>query len=142
MRKYLSSSKRKNRPVDWEVAPDVSKRIRLIIKKLDLNWLYGSRIYGFRSKNTKTRAYARIWGLSKIFQLALDIEPAYVIEVVSEKFDRLPEIEKDKILLHELVHIPKTFSGSLVPHIRKKGKRNFEDKVYKLVALYKKEFKK
>lgn len=141
MRKFLSSSKRKNKPVDWEDAPDVTKRVRLIIKKLDLDWLQSSRIYGFRSKNTKTRAYARIWGLSKIFQLALNIKPAYVIEVVSEKFDRLSEIEKDKILLHELVHIPKTFSGSLMPHIRKKGKRNFEDKVHKLVALYKKEFK-
>lgn len=140
MRKFTSSNRRKNKPVDWLVAPDITKRVRLIIKKLDLDWLKASRIYGFRSENTNTRAHARIWGLSKIFQLALDIEPAYVIEVISEKFDKLSQAEKDKVLLHELVHIPKTFSGSLMPHIRKRGKRNFEDKVHKLVSLYKKEF--
>lgn len=142
MRKFINSSKRKNKPVDWQTAPDITKRVGLIIKRLDLDWLDASRIYGFRSNNAKTRAYARIWGLSRIFQKALDIKAAYVIEVVSEKFDNLPQIKQDEILLHELVHIPKNFSGSLMPHIRKRGKRNFEDKVHKLVSLYKKEFAK
>lgn len=140
MRKFTSSNKSKNKPVDWQEAPDITKRVRLIIHKLGLDWLKAARIYGFRSENTKTRAYARIWGLSRIFQLALKIEPAYVIEVVSEKFDKLSQTEQDKVLLHELVHIPKTFSGSLVPHIRKRGKRNFEGKVHDLIDIYKKEF--
>ena len=60
------------------------------------------------------------------------------IEVLSEKFDRLNKLEQDKILLHELAHIPKNFSGSLLPHIRKKGKRNFEDRVHELVAVHSK----
>jgi predicted metallopeptidase len=138
VRRFTSFSRRKNRPVDWQAAPDVTERVRFVIEKLDLTWLEPKRIFGFRSKNTKTRAYARIWGLSKVFQLALRIKPAYVIEVISEKYDKLPQEEQDKILLHELVHIPRNFSGSLVPHIRKKGKRNFEDKVHQLVSLYKK----
>ena len=64
---------------------------------------------------------ARVWGLGRIWQQALDLSPAYIIEVISEKFDRLAEKEQDVILIHELLHIPKTFSGALVPHRRRGG---------------------
>ncbi len=76
---------------------------------------------------------ARIWGMSKIWQLALEEEPAYVIEVLSEKFDGLSNGQKENILLHEIAHIPKNFSGSLLPHVKKRGKRNFDDRVRQLV---------
>jgi predicted metallopeptidase len=67
--------------------------------------------------------------------MALGESPSYVIEVISERFDKLSEIEKDKVLLHELTHIPKNFSGALMPHIRR-GKRSFHDKVHKLIGDY------
>jgi len=102
---------------------------------LDIDWITKSRIFCFRSTEAKTRAYARIWGFSRIWQKALKQPPAYVIEVVSEKYDRLPPFEQDKVLLHEITHIPRNFSGSLLPHIRR-GKRSFEDKVRTLIALY------
>jgi predicted metallopeptidase len=88
-----------------------------------------------RSENSQTRAYARIWGLSKVWQQALKQKPAYIVEVISEKYDKLSNIEKDKVLLHELTHIPKNFSGSLVPHIRR-GKRNFHRKVEDLYSRH------
>ena len=102
---------------------------------LDIDWIRKSRIFCFRSTDAKTRAYARIWGFSRIWQKALREQPAYVIEVVSEKYDSLPAFEQDKVLLHEMTHIPRNFSGSLIPHIRR-GERNFEDKVRTLIALY------
>lgn len=40
----------------------------------------------------------------------------YLIEVISEKFDRLPESEKTKTIIHELMHIPKTFGGGFIHH--------------------------
>ncbi|MCH7641341.1 metallopeptidase [Patescibacteria group bacterium] len=123
--------------VDWAFAPDVKKRVLHLSKKLDLEWLKASKIYCFRSNNSKSRAYARIWGLTRIWQIALDTKPAYVIEVLSEKFDGLSQDKQDTILLHELAHIPKNFSGSLLPHIRKRGKRNFDDRVQQLIARYK-----
>ncbi|MBI2103734.1 hypothetical protein HYT59_01875, partial [Candidatus Woesebacteria bacterium] len=105
-----------------------------LVQNLNLSWIETSRIYSFRSYHSSTRAYARIWGLSRIFQLALEVKPAYVIEVISEKFDRLDQKEQDKVLIHELVHIPKTFSGSLAPHIRRRrGRPGFEDRVRDLV---------
>ncbi|MBI3887746.1 hypothetical protein HY310_01620 [Candidatus Microgenomates bacterium] len=77
-----------------------------------------------RGFGSTSRAIARIWSLPKPWQIALKIEPQYVIEVIAERFDKLSEDEKDKTLFHELTHIPKTFSGALVPH-----KRGFRKKV-------------
>lgn len=132
----MNSRKKKSRNVEWNYAPDIKKRILQLKKNLNLDWINSKKIYCFRSKNSSSRAYARIWGLPKIWQKALDAKPSYIFEVLSEKFDRLSNREQDKVLLHELAHIPKNFSGTLLPHIRKKGKRNFEDRVRQLVARH------
>jgi predicted metallopeptidase len=119
--------------VNWEKAPDVEKRIGKLVTSLGMSWVKNANVHCFRSVNSKSRAYARIWGLSRVWQIALDEKPSYIIEVLSEKFDKLPKERKDEVLIHELAHIPKNFSGSLLPHIRKKGKRNFHDRVNRMV---------
>lgn len=119
----------------WQKAPDIKKRIKIIYKSLELKCPRGSAIHCVRSKHANTRAYARIWGLSRIWQETLDLKPSYIIEVISEKFDNLSSKQQDNILLHELAHIPNNFSGSLVPHIRR-GKRKFSGKVERLVSKY------
>jgi predicted metallopeptidase len=48
--------------------------------------------------------------------LALKTTPGYCLEVISERFDKLSGEDKTKILIHELLHLPKNFSGSLLPH--------------------------
>lgn len=68
------------------------------------------------SSGTKTRAVARIYSFPRIHQVAFNLAPRYVIEIISEKFFKYSETEQDKVLIHELMHIPKTFSGALVPH--------------------------
>lgn len=132
----MKRKKRRNSNVVWKKAPDIKKRVLRLTRSLELDWINKSRIYCFRSTNSKSRARARIWGLSRIWQKAMGTKPAYIFEVLSEKFDKLDDLEKDKILLHELAHIPKNFSGSLLPHVRKRGKRNFEDRVQELVSQY------
>lgn len=124
-----------SKSIFWQKAPDIKKRINIIYKSLDLKCPKGSAIHCVRSKNANTRAYARIWGLSRIWQETLDLKPSYIIEVISERFDNLQEKQQDKILLHELAHIPNNFSGSLIPHIRR-GKRKFSGKVEGLVSKY------
>lgn len=123
------------RSIYWQKAPDIKKRINVISKSLGLRCPRGSAVHCVRSKRANTRAYARIWGLSRIWQETLNLKPAYIIEVVSEKFDHLSSKQQDNVLLHELAHIPNNFSGSLIPHIRR-GKRKFSSKVERLVGRY------
>lgn len=137
MPKYIRFPKDKkvNSRVEWAKAPDINRRLTEIIGQANLGWLKINGIYGFRSKNSKSRAFARIWGLPRIWQIALNRKPSYVIEVISERFDKLSEKQKTEVLIHEIAHIPKNFSGSLTPHF-KRGNRKFKDLVNNIVAQY------
>lgn len=106
----------RSRKLEWENAPDVKREINKIVRTLALDHIKSSRIYCYRTQGSKARAYARTWMMPKIFQHALGIEPAYVIEVLSKYFDKLGQDEKSKVLIHELLHIPKNFSGALLSH--------------------------
>ncbi|MFZ5933012.1 MAG: putative metallopeptidase, partial [Patescibacteria group bacterium] len=95
MRKSTKSSKAGK--IVWKLAPDVKKRVVSLLGTCDITWVRPTKIFCFRSLNAKTRACARIWGLNRIWQMALKEEAAYIIETISEKFDRLPDFEKDKV---------------------------------------------
>jgi len=128
--------KRKSKPsVSWELDPEIKKRSETLIKAMELEWLSYGRIFYYRSINSKARAYARAWGLPKLWQRTLGVEPAYIVEVISEHFDKLSEKQQDKVLLHELTHIPRNFSGALVAHTRHK-KGSFHDKLDILIERY------
>uniref|UniRef100_A0A7C2VGM8 Metallopeptidase n=1 Tax=Ignisphaera aggregans TaxID=334771 RepID=A0A7C2VGM8_9CREN len=118
----------------FENAEDVKKILDDIVKTLsDVFWYIDcSKIHVVRSYNSKSIAIARIHGLPRIWLYTLKIKPQYVIEVISERFDRLGEEDKIHILIHELLHIPKNFSGSLRPHKR----FITSDKIRKLSKLY------
>ncbi len=124
---------KKRSGVNWETAEDIEKRTLHLIKELDLEWLSYGRLFFYRSYGSKARAYARTWGLPRLWQRTLNVEPAYIIEIISEHFDKLNQRKKDEILLHELSHIPKNFSGSLTPHTRS-GHNNFKDKLRQMIT--------
>lgn len=119
--------------VDWQEAPDIEERTKKLIAGLELEWLYYGRIFFYRSTGSSARAYARTWGLPRLWQKVLKVEPAYIVEVISEHFDKLPVRKKDEIILHELSHIPRNFSGSLTPHTRS-GHNNFKDKLRQMIV--------
>lgn len=97
-------------------APEIKKQIDYLIERLEFTHIIPQNIHCIRSFDAKTRAYARIWGMAKLFKEVAGIQPHYIIEVNAKKFDKLPEREKIKTLIHELMHIPKTFSGALLSH--------------------------
>lgn len=125
----------KNQKLEWEDASEIKLNIEHLLKTLEFSHIDPSRIFCFRTSGSKSRSYARIWAMPKIFQRALDIKPAYIIEVLSKYYDRLDEDSKKKVLLHELLHIPKNFSGSLLPH--RSRHRHLQSEVNKLFNHYK-----
>ena len=102
--------------MNWEDAKDVKKDLEKILSKIHMPHVDLKRVISFRSYGSTSRARARIWSFPKIWQQALSLPPHYILEVLSEKYDKLSNDDKKRVLIHELLHIPKNFSGSLRPH--------------------------
>lgn len=102
--------------MQYAPAPDIKHQIDILVDKLEYNHIIKRNVHCIRSFDAKTRAYARIWGMSRLFKEVAGLEPHYIIEVISRRFDKLDERERIKTLIHELMHIPKTFSGALLSH--------------------------
>jgi len=119
--------------MDWFKAPDLHKEVVKIIATLKFSHIDPKRVFLFRSFGSRSRARARIWGFPRIWQKALNTSSFYCLEVLAEKFDKLNHEEKKKILIHELLHIPKNFSGALLAHRRRGAKidRQRVEKLYK-----------
>ncbi|OGK13742.1 hypothetical protein A3A93_05365 [Candidatus Roizmanbacteria bacterium RIFCSPLOWO2_01_FULL_38_12] len=100
----------------YEKAPEIKKQIKYLVSSLKMDHIKVKNIHCIRSFDVKTRAIARIWGMPKLFNEVVGIEPNYIIEVNAKRYDKQNEREKIKTLIHELMHIPKTFSGALLSH--------------------------
>lgn len=116
MLKKLLTRKKKREKFEFEPAPDVEKIIEMLLDKLPLEHIQPDQVRCVRSHGSTARAYARIWGLQRIFQVAFGHKPVYVIEVISKYYDRVDYDKQLKVIIHELLHIPKTFSGALKSH--------------------------
>ncbi len=100
----------------WELCRRTHARLQRIVGALGFSHVDPARIFCVRGYGSTSEAWARIWGLPALWQQVLDIGPAYVVEIIEPEFSRLPEDEQDRILIHELLHIPRTFSGAIRPH--------------------------
>ncbi|OGJ21497.1 hypothetical protein A3K73_00855 [Candidatus Pacearchaeota archaeon RBG_13_36_9] len=120
-------------PIKYEGAEDIMARLVDIATAINMVHVRFSGVYAFRSRGSGSRGtIARCHALSKIWQKALGIKAVYIIEVISERFDRMSREEQDKVLIHELMHIPKSFGGGFIHH-NLVNERN----VNKLYTLYK-----
>lgn len=113
---FRKKAKSKSEPVVFIPAPEFVDWVRTLINQLDFNHIKPDQVHVVRSTGSQARAYARIWGLSRIFQEVAGFPTTYVIEVLTQHFDKLSLEEQTKVLIHELMHIPKTFSGALLSH--------------------------
>jgi len=71
-----------------------------------------------KSWGTKTRrTIARIHSIGKVIMLGMGHKKSfYVIELISENFDKQSENDQVETIIHELMHIPKTFGGGFRHH--------------------------
>lgn len=123
-------------------APDIKEQIDAITIDLELAHIRPQLVYCVRSKGSKAkRTIARIHGLGKIWQGVLKIHPTYIIEVISETFGKMKDEEKERTLIHELLHIPGGFSGGFRTH---KGyvERKTVEKLYRKLQKIKETRKK
>ena len=89
-----------------------------IAKALNYGWVMPERLSVVCSWGSKTRrTIARIHCIGKVMMLGMGQSKSfYVIELISEKFDKQPEAEQMETIIHELMHIPRTFGGGFRHH--------------------------
>ncbi|HLW61218.1 MAG TPA: putative metallopeptidase [bacterium] len=100
----------------WELCRKTHTRVERIARVLGFSHVDPTRIFCVRGYGSTSEAWARIWGLPTLWQQVLHTGPAYVLEIIEPEFSRLPQDEQDRVLIHELLHIPRTFSGAIRPH--------------------------
>lgn len=123
-------------PITYLPAEDVKELVREVVKTLSLEYIDTEYVMCFRSRGSRSRrGIARCYALSKIWQTALNLPPYYIIEVISERFDSLSEENKIKVIIHELLHIPKAFGGGLRPHQGYVTKKLVEEHYCRFVAF-------
>lgn len=91
-----------------EIAEDVSKTL---FPHIQIDRIKCFRGFGSSTKNTIARCHA----LGKLMQAAMGTRAFYAIEFL-ERFEKLSDEDKLKTIIHELMHIPKTFGGGFKHH--------------------------
>jgi predicted metallopeptidase len=103
--------------IKYELADDIMARLYDIAKTLSMEHVRLSGVYAVRSRGSGSRGtLGRCHALSKIWQLALGIKAVYIIEILSERFDKMSHEDQDRVLIHELMHIPFSFGGGFKHH--------------------------
>ena len=97
-------------------APDLKKRTHDIVKVLNMQHIKSERVECIRSFGSSTRnTIARCHALGKVMQKAMKTPAFYTIEFL-ELFDKLSQKDQDRTIIHELLHIPKSFGGGFRHH--------------------------
>jgi predicted metallopeptidase len=123
--------------IEYHRDEGIDTQVRDIVNKLGMSHIDLSRVVAVRSRGSKSRrVLARCHTLSRVFQKALGVSAHYIIEIVSENFDKLSQEDKTRTLIHELMHIPKSFGGGFRHH-RPYVNRRTVDRAYQkyLAAL-------
>jgi predicted metallopeptidase len=125
--------------IKYELAPDLQKQVNeiatLLFPHVKLDSVICIRSFGSSSRGTIARCHA----LGKAMQIALGRKGFYVIEVISKRFDKMKEEDKTRTLIHELMHVPKSFGGGFKHHDYVCDK-NVETEYQKYVNLKKRRY--
>lgn len=102
--------------IKYQIAEDLQEAVNeialLMFPHVRINDVVCLRSHGSSARGTIARCHA----LGKAMQMGLGRKGFYLIEVISERFDKMSEEEQIKTLIHELMHIPKSFGGGFIFH--------------------------
>ena len=102
--------------MQYSIALDLQQRMCEIVRRLNLTHIDCNRVVCVRSAGSKAkRVIARCHALPRIMQLVMEVKAHYAIEFL-ERFERLTQADQDMTIIHELMHIPKTFGGGFRHH--------------------------
>ncbi len=100
----------------YEYAPDIQQKMedfsKVLFPHVKIERVKCFRSHGSSSRNTIARCHT----IGKLMQKAMDVKAFYALEFLSKRFDKLSEEDQDKTIIHELMHIPKTFGGGFRQH--------------------------
>lgn len=100
----------------YEYAPDLQQRMVEIVRTLEMSHIDLERVKCLRSRGSSTkRTIARCHALGKLMQHAMETKAFYAIEFL-EPFEKMSRKDQDKTIIHELMHIPKSFGGGFRHH--------------------------
>jgi predicted metallopeptidase len=120
--------------IEYERDAEIEMAAADIVAKLGMRHIDLSRLVCMRSRGSKSRrVLARCHVMPRIMQKALGAGAVYIIEVVSENFDRLSGADRTKTMIHELMHIPATFGGGFRHHGNHVTRKNVE-MMYRMYA--------
>lgn len=103
--------------IKYQSAEDILIRAKEIVERLSWNHILFDDVAFLRSFGSTSRGtIARCHALGKAMQIGLGRKGFYLIEVISERFDKLSDDEQTKVIIHELMHIPKSFGGGFIHH--------------------------
>jgi len=104
--------------ITYEPAPDIEKKAHEIVGILGWSHISLDDVGFIRSHGSKSRGtIARCHALGKAMQKGMKRNKSfYVIEVISKRFDKLSPEDNIKTIIHELMHIPKSFGGGFKHH--------------------------
>lgn len=100
----------------YEPAPDLQEKAEQISREVFPHIIL-ERVKCFRSFGSSSRGtIARCHALGKLMQKAIGVKAYYALEFISERFDKMSEEQQMKTIIHELMHIPKSFGGGFKHH--------------------------
>jgi predicted metallopeptidase len=97
-------------------APDLKERMVEIVRVLGMDHVDVDRVECLRGYGSSSRrTIARCHTIGKLMQRAMKVKAFYAIEFL-ERFEKMSKSEQDKVIIHELMHIPQTFGGGFRQH--------------------------
>jgi len=127
-------------PIKYELAPELQETVNeiavILFPHVRVDSVSVIRSHGSSSRGTIARCHA----LGKAMQLGMGLRKGfYVIEVISHRFDKMNEEDRLRTLIHELMHIPKSFGGGFIHH-NYVNEENVEKEYQRYVNLKKRSF--